>query len=152
MLMQLKLLEFTVVQQKMKSYNEAMRYSTYEERLEYLKVYSQVGYETFGYDRYLNQALYKCPEWKSIRQQVIMRDKGCDLAVDGYEIPSHAIVHHINPITLEDVKERNPKVFDLNNLILVSHRTHNAIHYGSKGESPIATVIERKMNDTIPWR
>ena len=136
----------------MKSYSEAIRYSTYEDRLEYLKLYCQVGYETFGFDRYLNQELYKCSDWRNIRNKVILRDKGCDLAVEGYEIPTHAIVHHINPITLEDIINRNPIVFDLDNLILVSHKTHNSIHYGFKNSSPIERIIERKINDTIPWR
>ena len=150
--MQLKLLVFIVVIQKMKSYNELIRYSTYEERLEYLKVFSKVGLDTFGHDRYLNQVLYHCPEWKKVRNQVISRDKGCDLALNGYEIQSHAIVHHINPITIEDVLERKPNVFDLNNLVLVSNKTHNAIHYGNIGESPMPKIIERTKNDTIPWR
>lgn len=136
----------------MKSYNELIQYPTYEERLEYLKVYSKVGFDTFGYDRYLNQALYHCGEWKRVRNQVIIRDKACDLGVEGYEIPNHIIIHHINPITIEDVLERRPCVFDLNNLISTSNRTHNAIHYGGEGESPISKVIERRQNDTIPWR
>lgn len=152
MQMQLKLLVFIAVHQKMKSYSELIRYSTFEERLEYLKLYGQVGVDTFGHDRYLNQALYHSYDWKKIRNAVIIRDNSCDLAIPGYEIIDHGIIHHINPITIEDVLERRPKVFDLDNLILVSHNTHNIIHYGFENKNPMHVVIERTKNDTIPWR
>lgn len=142
---------FTAVTQKMKSYSECIQYPTYEERLEYLKVYSHVGFDTFGYDRYLNQVLYKCAEWLKVRNDVIMRDCGCDLAVPGYEIPVKPIIHHINPITVEQVLNRDPIVFDLNNLILTSDPTHRAIHYGSTGVNPFS-FAERSKNDTSPWR
>lgn len=151
MLMQLELSVFTVVIQKMKSYSECIQYPTYEERLEYLKIFGSVGFDTFGYDRYLNQALYRCSEWKRTRNNIIIRDKSCDLAVDGYEIIVKGIVHHINPITIEDILERRPIVFDPDNLIFCSLATHNAIHYGGEGSNP-NLVVERRMNDTIPWR
>lgn len=151
MQMQLKPSVFTAVTQKMKSYSECIQYPTYEERLEYLKVFGSVGFDTFGYDRYLNQALYHCAEWKRVRNNIIIRDKSCDLAVDGYEIITKGVIHHINPITVEDVLERRPIVFDPNNLIFCSLATHNAIHYGGAGSNP-NLIVERKMNDTIPWR
>lgn len=128
-----------------------MKFKTFDERFEYLRLKGLVGKETFGYSRYLNQVLYRSPEWKTIRQQVIMRDNGCDLAMDGYEVFGKILVHHINPITLQDIEERNPKVFDLNNLITVSFMTHQAIHYGSK-DLLLLDPVERKPNDQCPWR
>lgn len=154
MLMQLKRLvyiqELWIIMMN-KTYNELLHYSTYEDRLEYLKLFSSVGIDTFGHDRYLNQILYHTPEWKRIRQQIILRDKGCDLGLEGYEIFSKPIIHHINPITVENILQRDPIVFDFNNLITVSHFTHNAIHYGTNERISLAP-IERKINDTCPWR
>lgn len=134
-----------------KTYNEAIKFKTFDERFEYLQLHGLVGQETFGYSRYLNQVLYRSPEWKSIRQQVILRDGGCDLAIDGYEICGKIFIHHINPITLKDIEERNPKIFDLNNLITVSFMTHQAIHYGSK-DLLLLDPVERKPYDQCPWR
>lgn len=134
-----------------KSYSEVILLPTLEERFEYLKLYGKVGAETFGYDRYLNQILYHDPEWKRIRNDVIIRDNGCDLGVEGHEIHGRILVHHINPITIDDVKLRRYCVFDLNNLICTSHDTHNAIHYGDANLLP-KNPIERKPNDTCPWR
>lgn len=135
----------------MKTYNKCISYETFDERFEYLQLSGLVGQETFGYSRYLNQILYQSPEWRALRQQIIMRDKGCDLAMDGYEICGKILIHHINPISLQDIEERNPKVFDMNNLITVSFMTHQAIHYGSK-DLLLLDPVERKPNDQCPWR
>lgn len=136
----------------MKSYNELITIPTFEERFRYLKVYGVIGNQTFGYDRYLNQKLYNTSrEWKRIRDKVILRDNGCDLGCEGFEIYGKIIIHHINPITVEDIVTCNPCVFDLNNLISTSHNTHNAIHYGDE-KSLIIAPIERKQYDTCPWR
>lgn len=134
-----------------KSYSVVILLPTLEERFEYLKLNGKVGAETFGYDRYLNQILYHDPEWRRIRNDVIIRDNGCDLGVEGHEIQGRILVHHINPITIDDVKLRRYCVFDLNNLICTSHDTHNAIHYGDANLLP-KNPIERKPNDTCPWR
>lgn len=136
----------------MKSYNELITIPTFEERFRYLKVYGVIGNQTFGYDRYLNQKLYNTSrEWKRVRDKVILRDNGCDLGCEGFEIYGKIIIHHINPITVEDIVTCNPCVFDLNNLISTSHNTHNAIHYGDE-KSLIVAPIERKQYDTCPWR
>lgn len=135
-----------------KSYNELITIPTFEERFRYLKVYGVIGNQTFGYDRYLNQKLYNTSrEWKRIRDKVILRDNGCDLGCEGFEIYGKIIIHHINPITVEDIVTCNPCVFDLNNLISTSHNTHNAIHYGDE-KLLIVAPIERKQYDTCPWR
>lgn len=135
-----------------KSYNELITIPTFEERFRYLKVYGVIGDQTFGYDRYLNQKLYNTSrEWKRIRDKVILRDNGCDLGCEGFEIYGKIIIHHINPITVEDIVTCNPCVFDLNNLISTSHNTHNAIHYGDE-KLLIVAPIERKQYDTCPWR
>ena len=134
-----------------KSYSVVILLPTLEERFEYLKLKGTVGAETFGYDRYLNQVLYHDPEWRRIRNDVIIRDNGCDLGVEGHEIHGRILIHHINPITIEDVKLRRYCVFDLDNLICTSHNTHNAIHYGDANLLP-KNPIERKPNDTCPWR
>jgi hypothetical protein len=135
----------------MKSYNELITIPTFEERFRYLKVYGVIGDQTFGNDRYLNQKLYTLSKWKRVRDKVILRDNGCDLGCEGFEIYSKIIVHHINPITVEDIVAGNPCVFDLNNLISTSHNTHNAIHYGDE-KLLIVAPIERKQYDTCPWR
>lgn len=135
-----------------KSYNELITIPTFEERFRYLKVYGVIGNQTFGYDRYLNQKLYNTSrEWKRIRDKVILRDNGCDLGCEGFEIYGKIVIHHINPITVEDIVTCNPCVFDLNNLISTSHNTHNAIHYGDE-KTLIVAPIERKQYDTCPWR
>ena len=134
-----------------RSYSTVILLPTLEERFNYLKLSGKVGAETFGYDRYLNQILYHDPEWRRIRNDVIIRDNGCDLGVEGYEIKGRILVHHINPITIDDVKLRRYCVFDLDNLICTSHDTHNAIHYGDVNLLP-KNPVERKPNDTCPWR
>lgn len=134
-----------------KTYSELISLSTFEERFKYLQIKGAVGKDTFGYDRYLNQVLYSSPEWKRFRHEINIRDNGCDLACEGFEIYGRFIVHHLNPITVSDVKNRNPKIFDPDNVILTTHSTHNAIHYGDEKKLVIAP-IERTKNDTCPWR
>lgn len=135
----------------MKTYSELVKLETFDERYEYLKLNGRVGEDTFGSKRYLNQMLYKSDEWKSIRNKIIVRDNGCDLGIKGRDLDSKVIVHHINPITIEDVLNRNPKVFDKNNLITVSHMTHEAIHYGDESLL-VLDPVERRKNDTCPWK
>lgn len=135
-----------------KSYLEMLQFKTYQERLEYLRCFGKVGIDTFGHDRYLNQIFYHTPEWKKIRYQVINRDGACDMALNDFPLFNHVMVHHINPISVEMVINRDPMIFDLNNLVCVSEKTHNAIHYGATGDLPIALPIERTKDDTCPWR
>lgn len=135
----------------MKSYTELSKLKTFEERFKYLQLNGMVGSDTFGFDRYLNQALYSSKEWKEARNKVIIRDNCCDLGVDGYEINSRPLIHHINPITEEQIINRDPIIFDLDNLITVTHKTHNAIHYGTDSEYN-RKPIERTKGDTTPWR
>lgn len=135
-----------------RSYRELVRLSTFKERYDYLRLGGIVGQATFGSDRYLNQILYTSPEWRSFREEVILRDNGCDLGVEGRDIlADRIIIHHINPLTVEDVEKRSPVIFDLNNVICVSHKTHQAIHYGDESLLP-KDPIERKPNDTCPWK
>ena len=134
-----------------RTYSELITIPTFEERFEYLQLKGSVGKDTFGYDRYLNQVLYRSPEWKRLRNQIIIRDDGCDLACDGYDIYGKVLIHHLNPITVEDVLARSRKVFDPNNLVCVSHNTHNAIHYGDVDLLATGPIIRTK-NDTCPWR
>lgn len=135
-----------------RTYSELITIPDYEERFRYLKLPGSVGAETFGYDRYLNQILYRTAEWKRFRRDIILRDNGCDLAHPDYEIIGQRIlVHHMNPITAEDVLNRSRKVFDPENVICVSHNTHNAIHYGDENLLTLSP-IERTPNDTCPWR
>ena len=134
-----------------KSYSELITLPTFEERFEYLRLNGTVGSETFGHDRYLNQILYRSPEWKRFRHKIIIRDNGCDLACEGYEIYEKVLIHHINPITIKDILERNSMVFDPENAVCTVLNTHNAIHFGD--ESLITKApIKRSKNDTCPWR
>lgn len=134
-----------------RSYDELRTIQTFRERFEYLKLHGRVGMDTFGADRYLNQILYRSSEWRRLRDYIIVRDNACDLGMDGYPIKGSILIHHINPITKDDVLNRNPIIFDQNNLICVSMMTHNAIHYGD--ESLLySEIVERKPNDTTPWK
>lgn len=134
-----------------KNYSELIKLHTYIERFNYLKLGGQVGMETFGYDRYLNQILYRSSEWKRFRRDIILRDNGCDLGSEGYEIYGKILVHHINPITVEDVINRKPIIFDPENVISCSLNTHNAIHYGDE-ELLVTDPVIRTKNDTCPWK
>lgn len=134
-----------------KTYSELITIPTFIERFHYLKIGGKVGRDTFGHDRYLNQVLYRSSEWRRFRRDIILRDNGMDLACDGYELVGSIIVHHIDPITIEDVLRRDPKIFDPENVVSTWLRTHNAIHYGD--ESLLyEDLVERIPNDTCPWR
>ena len=134
-----------------RTYSELIKLPTFEERFDYLRLDGVVGKDTFGFDRYLNQQFYRSSEWKRIRNQVIVRDNGCDLGIDEYEIRGRILIHHMNPISIEDLQYMSDLLMNPEYLICVSHRTHNAIHYGD--ESLIVTApIERSQNDTCPWR
>lgn len=133
----------------MGSYRELILLPTIEERIKYLQRRQTIGDRTFGADRYLNQAFYKSREWKLVRNQIIVRDGGWDLAVKGYPVCNRGYVHHINPITLDQLTNSDDSLFDPDNLILCSHTTHNAIHYGAS--IPSTTIIERRPGDTKLW-
>jgi hypothetical protein len=135
---------------KIRSYAELERFETFEERYDYLRLVGEVGQSTFGFDRYLNQLLYKSRRWQSVRNQVIIRDEGCDLGVIGYEIHDKIIVHHMNPITPEDIEDEKPFIFDSRFLVCTSHQTHMAIHYGDRSLLPKLPVI-RRPGDTTLW-
>ena len=134
-----------------KSYSELITFETFLDRFEYLSLKGRVGDATFGGRRELNQILYKMEEWKQARYKAIVRDNGCDLGIRGRELFDYITVHHINPITIEDILDRNPIVFDLNNLITCSSITHKAIHYGSI-DLLMSDPITRTPNDTCPWK
>ena len=134
-----------------KTYSELIEIPTFLERYRYLRIGGAVGKETFGYDRYLNQILYKSDKWKRFRREIIVRDNGNDLACDGFQIFGKILIHHINPITVEDVLHRDPRIFAPENVISTTLNTHNAIHYGDESLLMIAPV-ERSKNDTCPWR
>lgn len=137
---------------KIRTYEELSKLNTFEERYEYLKLDGVVGEETFGFDRYLNQQFYKYdPDWKKIRDEVIFRDNGCDLGIEGREINGLILVHHMNPITKDDILNRTPYLLDPNYLITTIKSTHDAIHYGSE-DLLMKDPVVRSKNDTCPWR
>lgn len=133
-----------------RSYEALMRLPTFEERFEYLKLGGLIGEQTFGGKRHLNQFFYSSPDWKRFRRQVIIRDGGCDLGVEGHEIFDRIEIHHINPITIEDIENGSTLLMDMDNVICTSGLTHKAIHYGDASLLP-KDPIERKPNDTCPW-
>lgn len=135
-----------------KTYSELSQFQTFEERYRYLRLRGAVGEETFGFDRYLNQVFYqRSPKWKKVRDFVIIRDNGCDLGLDGYDIYGKILVHHMNPITLKDLERESEYLLDPEFLICTSLNTHNAIHYGDESLL-ISMPITRTKNDTCPWR
>ena len=135
-----------------RTYSELITLPTFKERFNYLKLDSLVGKETFGYDRYINQQLYqRNPRWKKSRDKVIIRDNGCDLGVEGFEIFGKIIVHHMNPITLDDILNDRDWIYDPEYLICTVHNTHNAIHYGDERLLTTAPIVRTK-NDTCPWK
>lgn len=154
--MRLRLCETTLgmanlMSMKIRTYSELITLPTFEERFEYLRLDGRVGEETFGFDRYLNQVFYKSKEWLQVRDQVIARDNGCDLGMEGHEIYSKILVHHMNPVSKEDILKRSEWILDPEYLICTIKNTHDAIHYGDR--SLLATApIERRPNDTCPWR
>lgn len=133
-----------------RTYSELRRLETLEDRFDYLKLHGQVGNATFGFDRFLNQRFYASHEWKQIRHHVIVRDDGCDLGVDGYQIHDRVYIHHMNPMTVSDLVEFNREILDPEYLIAVTHTTHNAIHYGDSNLLP-KIHIDRKPGDTKLW-
>ena len=135
----------------MKTYSELSKLKTFEERFKYVKEGSKVGEETFGSNRYLNQKFYNSKQWKDARSKAIIRDKACDLGVEGRDIPKYAVVHHLNSITEEQIINRDPIIFDLENLITVSDRTHRALTYGDEDQLLKEPVV-RKKGDTCPWK
>lgn len=135
----------------MRNYTELSRYLTFEERFNYLRLDGRVGSQTFGFDRYLNQQLYHSAEWRRARDEVIIRDLGCDLGDPNRPIGGQIIIHHMNPITPSQIEHSDPNIFDPEYLITTSLKTHNAIHYGDEGLLSKAP-IERRPNDTCPWR
>lgn len=134
-----------------RTYSELILLPTFEERYQYLRLAGKVGQKTFGFDRYLNQMFYKDPEWLAARDYVIIRDNGCDLAIPGREIHSKILVHHMNPITKDDILKRSKFLLDPEYLICTIKNTHDAIHYGDENLL-FKEPIERSKNDTCPWR
>lgn len=133
-----------------RSYSELMKRSSFFERYEYLKLQGSVGIETFGSHRYLNQALYQSHEWRKFRRDIILRDKGWDLGFVDRDVYPFALIHHINPISKEDVLNRSPLIFDPENVILTMPTTHQAIHYGDSSLLVLDPIIRTK-GDTVPW-
>lgn len=134
-----------------RTYSELIKLPTFEERYAYLRLGGRVGEATFGFDRYLNQMFYKSDEWLSIRDKVIVRDNGCDLGIEGREIESSILIHHMNPISKKDILERSDFLLNPEYLICTIKNTHDAIHYGDENLL-IKDPIERRKNDTCPWR
>lgn len=134
----------------MRTYSELIRIPSFEERMKYAYIGGGVGTETFGFDRWVNQRLYSCPEWKKLRRDIILRDDGCDLGSKDRPIFVRIFIHHLEPITKEDIINRADKVFDPENLICVSFETHNFIHYGITDNS--LKHQDRFPNDQCPWR
>lgn len=134
----------------MRTYTQLLQYSSLEDRFHYLSLHGNVGEATFGFDRWLNQQFYTSRQWRQLRHHIIVRDDGCDLAVPGYEIPERPIIHHMNPLTVDDIANGTEEALDPEFLILVSHPTHNAIHYGNFSLLP-KPVIPRAPGDTQLW-
>jgi hypothetical protein len=133
-----------------RSYSELCQFQTFEDRYRYLALHGEVGRSTFGFDRYVNQQFYVSTQWRHIRHEIIVRDEGCDLGVKGYEIHDRIYIHHINPMTMSAIENDDPMILDPDNLISVTHRTHNAIHYGDERLLP-RPLVERKPGDTRLW-
>jgi len=135
---------------KTRRYSELCRLDTFEDRFEYLRLNGEVGRSTFGFDRYINQQFYASYEWKQVRQNVILRDNGCDLGISGYEIHDNILIHHINPMNMDDIIHGEMWIFDPEYLITTTKNTHNAIHFGNDNLLP-KVVISRNPNDTKLW-
>lgn len=141
-----------MVTKMIRTFSELSQLATFEDRFRYLQLSGSVGKDTFGFDRYINQMFYRSREWKSVRDQVIIRDNGCDLGVEGYEIYGRIYIHHMNPIMLKDIKDSTEFLLDPEYLITTTFNTHNAIHYGNEDFLSTLKPIERSKNDTCPWR
>ena len=135
-----------------RSYTELIRIPTFEERFEYLRLSALVGEKTFGFERYLNQVFYRSPEWKRVRREVIRRDDGCDLGIADRDIRGKIEIHHINPITIEDVENGSDILLGMDNLICTSPNTHKAFHYGDASLLAKIEPVIRRPNDTCPWK
>lgn len=141
-----------ILMRNIKTYTELSQFTTFKDRFNYLKLDGEVGKDTFGFDRIFNQMFYSSKEWKDVRNHVIVRDNGCDLGIDGYEIAAQrVIIHHLNPITLEDIESCTDILLNPEYLITTTHNTHNAIHYGDENLLMTGPVIRTK-NDTCPWK
>jgi hypothetical protein len=138
------------LQMKNRTYSELRQLDTFEERFRYLKLRGILGVVTFGFDRWINQRFYKSHEWKTVRNEVIVRDNGCDLGVPGYEIYSELMVHHMNPLKMDDIKHGENWIIDPEFLITTTLRTHNAIHYGDENLLAQGPIV-RKSGDTTLW-
>ena len=136
---------------KIKNYSELSLLPTFEERFEYLKLGGVVGADTFGFDRIFNQKFYQSYEWKTVRNEIIVRDLGCDLGIEDRQIFGRILIHHMNPISLKDISDATKFLLNPEYLICVSHDTHNAIHYGDIGLVK-KDLVERTPNDTCPWK
>ena len=134
---------------EIRTYNELIQFKTFDERYDYLKLNGRVADLTFGFDRYINQVFYKSPIWLKRRDDIIVRDLGCDLGLDGYEIYKTIIIHHMNPICVEDIRDRTDYLLNPNYLITTCLNTHNAIHYGKQSPN---IITERRRGDTCPWK
>lgn len=136
-----------------RTYSELILLPTFEERYLYLKLDGKVAEETFGFRRWLNQKFYHSDAWRNFRDRIIVRDQFCDLAMPGFDIPEHTpiYIHHLNPITYEDIVNRNPCIFDPENAVCTIFNTHTAIHYGDESQLPFM-MVERTKNDTCPWK
>lgn len=135
-----------------RTYSKLCKLVSFEERYSYLKLNGLIGEETFGFDRFVNQSFYKSREWKSIRDFIIIRDNGCDLGLIGHDIRGKIIIHHMNPISLNDIVVRSDLLLNPEFLISTTHTTHNAIHYGDEKLLMTNSVVERVPNDTCPWK
>jgi hypothetical protein len=142
--------EIWMLTMTIKSYSELRRFETFDERLEYLRLFGDVGRSTFGFDRYINQRFYTSYEWKRAREMVIVRDNGCDLGVRGFEIYADILIHHINPMTIDDIVHGEEWIFDPEFLITTTKNTHNSIHFGDDNMHP-KVVIARSRGDTKLW-
>jgi hypothetical protein len=134
-----------------RTYSELVTMHSFEERFRYLKLSGSVGYDTFGFDRYLNQSFYKSREWRKIKDEVIVRDNGCDLGVEGFDIYGRIYIHHMNPITVDDIIQQTELLLNPEYLICTSFNTHQAIHYGDETNLTLLPK-ERSKNDTCPWK
>lgn len=134
-----------------RTYSELLMLPTFEERFRYLRLKGAVGEETFGFDRFVNQQFYRSLEWKRIRDIVVLRDNGCDLGIEGYEIRERILIHHMNPVSVRDLEAQSEFLLNPEYLITTTHNTHNAIHYGDE-ELLITVPKARVLNDTCPWK
>ena len=151
LLKQCEIMEGKVIQMSIRTYSELITLPTFEERFKYLQLGGKVGEDTFGHDRYLNQMFYTSDEWRRIRRDVIVRDNGCDLGIQDREIHGLIIIHHMNPITIEDIINRSEFLLNPEYLISTVKNTHDAIHFSDE-RILITDPIERKPNDTCPWK